>query len=442
MYPDKKSKSARLYTEACNYLPGGNTRRQVYMSPYQLYAERGEGFNITDVDGVVRVDFSNNATSLVHGHAHPEIVAAVKTQLELGTAFTIATESEIRLAKLLCDRIPSVERVRFTNSGTEGVMMAIKAARAFTKRPKIAKCEGAYHGSYDFAEVSLAPTPEFWGADDAPKTVAYGPGTPDGVLNNVLVLPYNNPEAAERLIEAHKHELACIVVDLMPGHLNFVEISPAFLSTLRRVTQAHGIVLIYDEVISLRLGYHGNQREVGVLPDLTAMGKIIGGGFPVGAVGGRADIMGVFDPRGGKPVISHAGTFNANPITMTAGRKAMELYTEEEVQRINRLGDELRTGLRAVLKEESVPGRISGKGSLFKLAFYPQEVSDYRGVYRASAGTGSFMPLFQYLLNHGIMMGNEGRGAISTPMTQSEIGRLTEAVRGGVRELKKELMAA
>ena len=442
MYPDLNSKSAKLYAEACRYLPGGNSRRQVYMSPHQLYAERGEGCNVIDVDGVSRIDFSNNATSLIHGHAHPEVMRAVKDQLDRGTAFTIATESEIRLAKILCERIPSVERVRFTNSGTEGVMMAIKAARAFTNRPKIAKCEGAYHGSYDVAEVSLAPTPDTWGADNAPTTVPYVAGTPSGVLSDVVVIPYNNAEAAERLITQHKHELACVVVDLMPGHLNFIEIAPDFLATLRRVTKAHGIVLIFDEVITLRLGYGGNQKEVGVTPDLTAMGKIIGGGFPVGAVGGRADIMAVFDPSNGKPPLSHAGTFNANPVTMTAGRKTLELLPAAEFKRINELGDKLRAELSGMLKDEDVTGQVGGKGSLFKIAFYPQQVTDYRAVYRAAESVGSFAPLFRYLLNHGILIGNDGRGSLSTPMTLREVGRLTETVRAGIRELKKELMAA
>jgi glutamate-1-semialdehyde 2,1-aminomutase len=348
----------------------------------------------------------------------------------------------VRLAQILCERIPSVERVRFTNSGSEGVMTAIKAARAFTGRQKIAKCEGSYHGSYDFAEVSLEPTPENWGDEDAPASVPYVRGTPEGVLSGVVVLPYNNATAAERLITRHKDELACVVVDLMPGRLGFVQIAPEFLATVRRLTKAYGIVLIFDEVITLRLGYGGNQKEVGVMPDLTAMGKIIGGGFPVGAVGGRAEIMSVFDPSRGKPLLTHAGTFNANPITMAAGRRMLELLTPEEFDRINRLGATARSELVRMFKEEDVPAQITGKGSLFNIAFYHQPVTSYRSVHRESARSAVFTPLFLYLLNHGVLIGTRGMGAISTPMTQREVESFVNTVRAGVRELKRELVPA
>ncbi|MBI4540964.1 MAG: aminotransferase class III-fold pyridoxal phosphate-dependent enzyme, partial [Gemmatimonadetes bacterium] len=284
MYPDPSSASARLFERACKVLPGGNTRTTVFLSPYPLYAVRGHGCQIIDAEGIERIDFLNNYTSLVHGHAHPAIVAAVREQLELGTCFPLPTESEILLAELLCDRVPSVERVRFTNSGSEAVMMAIKAARAFSGRPRIAKCEGAYHGSYDFVEVSLDASPEDWGEADHPRAVRYSKGTPDAVLSAVTVIPFNHVSAAERILSEHADTLAAVIVDPMPNRVGLIPATREFLSMLRRFTSEHGILLIFDEVITFRLGYEGAQQEFGVIPDMTTMGKIIGGGFPVGAV--------------------------------------------------------------------------------------------------------------------------------------------------------------
>ena len=188
MYPDSKSHSQKLYDRALSSLPGGNTRTTVFMKPYPIYAARGEGCRVWDIDGNEYIDCINNFTALIHGHAHPVLIEAATRQLALGSAFGLPTESEVDLAELLASRLPSVEQVRFTNSGTEAVMMALKAARAFTGRPKIAKCEGAYHGSYDYAEVSLDPAPEAWGRN-APVSVAYAKGTPDNVLADVVTIP-------------------------------------------------------------------------------------------------------------------------------------------------------------------------------------------------------------------------------------------------------------
>src|ERR1700712_243872 len=197
MYPDSRSLSRSLYDRALKSLPGGNTRTTVFMKPFPIYAASGAGCRVQDIDGNEYIDCINNFTSLIHGHAHPALIEAATRQLALGSAFGMPTESEVDLAELLAARLPSVQQVRFTNSGTEAVMMALKAARAFTGRPKIAKCEGAYHGSYDYAEVSLDPTPEAWGRN-APVSVAYAKGTPDKVLEDVVTIPFNDVEAAVR----------------------------------------------------------------------------------------------------------------------------------------------------------------------------------------------------------------------------------------------------
>ena len=296
MYPDPNSSSQKMYDRALASLPGGNTRTTVFMKPYPIYAARGEGCRVWDLDGNVYIDCINNFTSQIHGHAHPALIKAATAQLALGSAFGLPTESEVDLAELLVSRLPSVEQVRFANSGTEAVMMALKAARAHTGRPKIAKCEGAYHGSYDYAEVSLDPTPEAWGRN-APVSVAYAKGTPDNVLADVVTIPFNDTEAAVSLIREHGEGLACVLVDPMPNRAGLAPADRTYLEALRKVTREVGALLIFDEVITFRLGYRGAQGIWNIDPDLTTLGKIIGGGFPVGAIGGHRDVMAVFDPR-------------------------------------------------------------------------------------------------------------------------------------------------
>src|SRR3954469_2723525 len=302
MYPNPKSASRTMYDRALASLPGGNTRTTVYMKPYPIYAARGKGCRVWDLDGNEYIDCINNFTALIHGHAHPALVQAAKQQLALGSAFGLPTESEVELAELLASRLPAVDQVRFCNSGTEAVMMALKAARAFTGRPKIAKCEGAYHGSYDYAEVSLDPTPEAWGRN-APVSVAYAKGTPDNVLADVITIPFNDAEAAVSLIREHGAELACVLVDPMPNRAGLVPADGAYLEALRAVTREIGALLIFDEVIAFRLGYHGAQGLWGIDPDLPTLGKIMGGRFPVGAIAGQKQSMAVFDPVGGKPAL-------------------------------------------------------------------------------------------------------------------------------------------
>ncbi|MEZ4571712.1 MAG: aminotransferase class III-fold pyridoxal phosphate-dependent enzyme [Thermomicrobiales bacterium] len=305
-YRSSGSRSSTLHQRAVSVLPGGNTRTTVHLDPYPPYAASGRGAVVVDAEGDERLDFLNNYTSLMHGHADPDIIAAVTKQLQNGTAFSMPTESEIGLAEIIAERIPSVDQVRFTNSGTEAVMMAIQAARAFTDRPMIAKFEGSYHGTYDFAGVSTIMPRDAW-TDDEPPAIPYAAGTPQGVLENVRVLRFNDLEMAERVIDRDGDRLAAVLVDPMPWRMGLIPGSEEFLKGLRELTEAHGIVLIFDEVISLRASWSGTQGLIGVTPDLTTMAKIIGGGFPVGAVGGRADIMAVFDPRQGKAKCRTAG---------------------------------------------------------------------------------------------------------------------------------------
>ena len=317
-------------------------------------------------------------------------------------------------------------------------MMALKAARAYTGRPKIAKCEGAYHGSYDYAEVSLDPTPEAWGRN-APVSVAYAKGTPDNVLADVLTIPFNDTEAAVSLIREHGRELACVLVDPMPNRAGLAPADHAYLEALRKVTREVGALLVFDEVITFRLGYRGAQGLWNIEPDLTTLGKIIGGGFPVGAVCGRKEFMAVFDPRPGKPALPHGGTFSANPVTMRAGIAAMELLDEAAFARLDAMGEAVRSGIDAAFRRHDVPGRTVGLGSLLKIHFADRPVRDYRSAYPTEDEAKRQAVFNRALLNRGVLAAGNGLMALSTPMTDADIDAIIEAVSGALSEVSASL---
>ncbi len=420
--------SQTLFEEAQNYLAGGNSRLTVYHKPHPIYLREGRGCQVFDVDGNVYLDFINNYTSLIHGHAHPEIEAVTIEALRRGTVFAATTEAELNLARLLCQRLPAVEQIRFTNSGSEAVMVAIKAARAYTNKPAIAKFEGAYHGCYDFAEVSQASSAENWGEADHPISTAYSRGTPQSVLDEVVVLPFNRPDECIALLRQHQTRLAAVLLDPLPARLGLIEGRPDFLAALQAECKALGILLILDEVISFRLGYHGAQAVYGLDPDLTTLAKIIGGGFPVGAVGGKREVMAVFDPTHGKPAFPHGGTYNANPISMTAGLKAMELLTPTEFERLNELGEQTRAGLREVIARLGIDWQVAGSGSLFQLLPHTTPLTDYRSGLPTPAQAAQVARLHRGLLDQGIFMSSSGMGCLSTPMRGSEVEELVAKV--------------
>ena len=431
-YPDPMSNSAQLYERALRVLPGGNTRQTVFWKPYPIYARSGRGPWVIDEDGVERLDFINNYTSLIHGHAHPTVVDAVVKQVRLGASFAMPTREEVTLAEVICERLTSAERVRFTNSGTEAVMLALKIARAYTGRPKIAKCEGAYHGMYDPVEVSLSPSPAEWGDGD-PVAHASVKGMPRGVHDDVVVIPFNDVDAGQRIISAHAAELAAVIVDPLPRRVGLVPATPEFLTALRNVTTKHGIVLVFDEVISFRLGFRGAQGEMGVEPDLTTLGKIIGGGFPVGAVAGRLDLMSVVDPRTGRPDLPHAGTFNGNPVSMAAGIATLGLLTRQAFDRLDELGEHVRARLRASLSAAGVAGHVTGLGSLFDLHLGTNEPRDYRSGRPTAPDAARLEALFVNLLNAGFLFTPDGFGSLSTVLTELDVERFADAVAEGLR---------
>jgi glutamate-1-semialdehyde 2,1-aminomutase len=425
-YLAKTSRSRALHEEAAAVMPGGNSRTTTFFDPYPFYIQRGQGAHVWDADGVDRLDFNGNYTSLILGHANAEIVKAAQEAAAQGMSFPGPTEHELRLAEVLCRRVSSMQTLRFTNSGTEATMNAVRLARAATGRAKIAKFEGAYHGTHDWVMVSVTPDVKVAGGRRRPKPVAASAGVPPAALKHTVVLPWNDAEACEQIIDKEAPGLAAVLVDPLLGIGGVIPPAEGFLQSLRAATERHGIILIFDEVISFRVAWGGAQERFGIRPDLTTLGKIIGGGLPVGAFGGRADLMAAYDPRKGGARISHGGTFNANPVTMAAGLTTMNLLTPEAYSRLDALGERLRGGVSRLLQATRRRGQVSGLSSLFCLHWTAGPLTDYRSSRPKDPETP--LRVFLGLLNEGIVLSQRGLGACSLAMTDEDIDRFVNAL--------------
>jgi glutamate-1-semialdehyde 2,1-aminomutase len=434
-YTPSKSRSAALYERALRTLPGGVSRNTVLRKPHPLYAAHASGCRVTDIEGQEFVDFSNNMASLIHGHAHPEVVAAVTEQLQRGSAFTLATEVEVEYAEELVARCSSFEKLRFVNSGTEAVMGMMKAARAFTGRPKIAKAEGAYHGTYDYAEVSQMADPARWGSEDRPASVPVVHGTPEKALDDVVIFPYNDIDRAIALLDAHKDELAAVLIDPMSHRVGLMKVDPDFLQALRDWTTANGALLLFDEVVTFRSEFGGAQAWYDCDPDLTAVGKAVGGGFPVGALAGRAEVMDVMNPLADKVLFPHSGTFSANPVTMVAGLTAMRLFDEAAVARLNGLARRAIEGLEAAIARTGIRACVTGGGSMFRVHFKERVPRNYRETYATPEENRMVIAQNDHMFESGFMMINTCAAALSTAMGEAEIDAFVAAMEAGFRKL-------
>jgi len=435
-YLELTPRSRELFEMARAHLPGGSTRMTLWHKPYPAYAAAGEGCMLRDVDGNSRIDFINNFTSLIHGHAHKDAVSAVMEQLPSGTAYASPTECEIELAQEIKRRVPSIESILFNNSGSEAVMGAVRAARAFTGRNKIAKFEGAYHGSYDYVAISGKSRPGSSNDADAPVATPDSEGLHPSAVEDGVVMRFNSIASVERALAAHGDELAAVIVEPICGSAGMIPADAEFMHALRRATERRGVLLICDEVIALRLGMGGGQGVYGIRPDLTSMAKIIGGGFPIGAFGGRRDIMQVFAVDDSGPRALHLGTFNANPISARAGLAALRALTPAAFERLNALGEAARTALRARLAARKIAAQVTGAGSLFQVHFTKTPINDYRSAKTADADA-AFL-LYLGMMNRGVQLASRGMGCLSTPMQQAHVDRLTEAFDATLHDLRRE----
>ena len=435
-YKQKTPKSAEHNARAKHRLPGGDTRTATFYQPYPVYMIKGKGCNLFDIDGNQYIDMLNNYTSLIHGHAHPKIIEAARAQLENGSVFGSATEIQYMHAEHLCARVPSLDLIRYGNSGTEGTMFAMRAARAFTGKDMFVKMDGGYHGSHDFIEVNVFPgSGTEQGADGLPVRHVE-PGAPKSVLEDMLVVPFNDLNALETQLKKYDGKIAAVILEPMLGALGMVAPQAGYLKGLKELTERHGVLLIFDEVITFRISTGGIQKSEGVTPDLTAMGKIIGGGFPVGAFGGRKDIMALFDPNQPNAVF-HSGTFNGTDVIMAAGLATLELYDQSAVDQVNALGGKLRNGVNQAFKKAGITGQATGLGSLAQIHWRLGEIAN-----ALDSAEGFFLagdlPRFLHLelMNRGFYSANRGMLAISTAMDETIVDKFLEAFAGALEMLK------
>jgi len=395
--------SAALFERASASLPGGSTRTTIYSAPYPPYMTQGEGIRTWDVDGNEYRDFLGNYTSLILGHAHPAVVAAVEAQVRRGSAFAAPTETEIELAEEIRRHLPSIELIRFTNSGTEATMFALRAARALTGRPLVARFEHAYHGTHDTA-------------------VAWTPGVPEAVSSLVIELPWADPEGVERAIAGRERDLAAVIIEPVQGAGGVRAAPPEFLRFLRELTTRIGALLVFDEVIAFRIGPNGAQGRLGgVRPDLTTMGKIIGGGYASGGFGGRADVMRQFDARRAGSLV-HGGTFNGNPVAAAAGLATLRHMTPERYDELERLADRLRSRIADGIARDHLDARVDGVASIFQV-FPGTSLQPPDGLSPDAA-------MFLGLLLDGFHLAPRGMGALATPTTERDVDDLATAVLG------------
>jgi glutamate-1-semialdehyde 2,1-aminomutase len=434
-YLSRTRTSAARNEEATRTMPGGDTRSTAWFAPYPPFVEYGQGASFTDVDGNSYIELLNNYTSLIHGHAHPAVVEAIQQQVARGSAFAAPHEASMRLSQLIVERMPTVDLVRFTNSGTEAVLYAIRLARAFTGRQLIAKAEGGYHGTWDDVSVSVAPPLDEAGPAERPTPYLESKGLNAKGVQSTIVVPFNDLESARAILEPHADDLACMIVEPVMGAGGMIPCEPEYLTGLRELTEEVGALLVLDEVISLRLAPGGVQSVYGVAGDLTTMAKIIGGGLPVGAFGGRGEIMELCDPRNAGHV-PHYGSFNGNPATMAGGLAAMELYTPEEYDRINGLGDRLRDGVNALGAELGLAIQATGTGSLLNVHLVDGTIRDKRDVARADSTRARLFHLA--CLNEGLYPAGRGLMSMSTAMDDATVDEVLERIRKAVLSVHEE----
>ncbi len=416
-YASSNPGSCQKYLEACAVLPGGNTRTVLFYPPFPLTMVRGEGSRLWDADGHEYIDLLGEYTAGLYGHSHPAIRAAIEKALDGGIDLGSHNAMEAKLAALLCARFPSLKLVRFTNSGTEANLMAISAARAVTRRSKILAFNGAYHGGvFSFANG----------------------GSPINAPFEFLVATYNDLDHTMALLEAHASDLAAVIIEPMMGAGGCIPADRPFLQALREATSKHGIVLIFDEVMTSRLSPGGLQAAHEIVPDLTTLGKYIGGGLTCGAFGGKAEIMQRFDAR--RPdAFPHAGTFNNNVLTMAAGVAGVSLYTADTVKQHNARGEALRLRLNDLVRKKGVSMQFTGIGSMLNAHMCSGPVRNPADAAKADKDLAELF--FFDLLARGFWFARRGMIVLSLPNTDQECDQFAVAVEEFI-ETRKPLLTA
>jgi glutamate-1-semialdehyde 2,1-aminomutase len=427
----KWTKSHKLFKRANDFIPGGvnspvRAFRAVGGNP--VFIDRAKGSKIYDVDGNAYIDFVLSWGPLILGHAHPKVVNALKRAVEKGTSYGAPTALEITLAELVLKGYPSMDKIRMVNSGTEATMSAIRVARGFTGRDKIIKFEGCYHGHADGLLVKAGSGAMTFGVPDSP-------GVPKSYAKNTITLPFNDIEAVKALVKNEWKSIACIIIEPVVGNIGCVLPRPGFLETVRKLTKRYGIVLIFDEVMTgFRVAYGGAQKHFGITPDMTCLGKVIGGGLPVGAYGGKKEIMSMVSPEG--PVYQ-AGTLSGNPLAMTAGIETLKLLSKEGVYRkLEKNAAQLEKKLVGAARKAGVKTRFYRAGTMFCTYFTDRDVIDYASA--KTADTAKFSMFFSGMLKRGIYIAPSQfeAGFISTAHTENDIEKTARAAYESFKEIR------
>ena len=432
-----RAKSEKLFAEALKYIPGGvnspvRAFRAIGGNPF--FVNKAKGAHVWDVDGNELMDYVGTWGPAILGHAHPKIISAVKAAADHGTSFGIPNPFEVKMAKLICELVPNIQKVRMTNSGTEACMSAIRLARGFTKRDKIIKFDGCYHGHVDSLLVKAGSGALTFGNPDSA-------GVPAAFTQHTIVAPFNDFEAVKNIFAANKNQIAGIIVEPVPGNAGLYLPKKSYLEFLREITKKNGALLIFDEVMTgFRLANGGAQERFKISPDLTCLGKIIGGGLPVGAFGGRAEIMDLLAPLG--PVYQ-AGTLSGNPLAMAAGIAALaELNSESRIQNpenkyalLEKSGAQLEAGMRDAAKAAKIPVQFNSCGSMFCAYFTDAPVHNLADAMKSDRAR--FAKFFHGMLDAGIYLAPSQfeAGFISTAHTAADIERTVGATAKILRGL-------
>jgi len=423
-------RSNEEYERACKYIPGGvNSPARSFPSVKQdpLFIERGEGSKVVDIDGNEYIDFINSWGPMLFGHCHEDVKESVSDVLEKGTSFGAPTKVETELAKKVVEMVPSIDRVRMVNSGTEATMTAIRLARGYTGRDKIVKFSGHYHGHGDSFLIKAGSGQATFGLPDSP-------GVPEGLAKLTVSIPYNDKERIEEVFREEGDEIAAVILEPVAANMGVVPPVDGFLSFLRNITEEYGSLLMFDEVITgFRLGPGGAQEYYGVEPDLTCLGKIIGGGLPVGAFGGKDEVMDEIAPCGD---VYQAGTLSGNPLAMAAGLEMMKLIQKDNIyEELEEKSDYFAEGLKEIITETDIPITLNRVGSMLSTFFTDEAVMDYESA--DSSDTDLYGKYFQGMLEKGIYLSPSQFEAmfLSTAHSRDDLDKTINAAREVLSEL-------
>lgn len=419
-YMEKFPVSKAHHVKLINYIPGGATRSLSYFKPYPIHIDYGQGAYVYTHEGHKLFDVTNAYGAIVHGHGDPDVVKAVSQGIARGSQYSSPTNGQYKLAKLLCERIPGFDRVRFVNSGTEATLFALRTARAYTGKDKILKMTGGFHGTHDCVAAST-------------KKNVITAGIPKGMTQDMLEVPFNDFDALEKAVKENADQLAAVIMEPFLGAGGVVLPEPGYLAHVRKVTSDNNVLLIFDEIFSYRVHTGGCQTLYGVIPDLTTVGKVVGGGLPIGVFGGKKEIMNIFCHENTDRPLYHSGTFNGYETVMQAGFAALSKYDEKAVTCINKLGDHFQKGLLESFKSNGLNIQSNHIGSLLNLHFVNEPITTAEQVLKSEEQLHTLMHLS--LLNKGIFTIPRGLFILSTIMTEPEIDHLVNKIDETLKEL-------